>query len=264
MAPKPSRLLLLGLLVPACAVYDASLVQIGVEASSGTGSQAGSQQAGRGGSPGPSCDRGGYGGVNAGATSVTAGSGGMAAGVGGAPGDVSGEGGGAGEPPAAWQGVDITSAGVPIAFITTPTGGGNPSLEVLRNGAFPPLGSANSSQQYDTFTDDPGRTEDWLGYEFGAARSFVRVTFQNGIVFDNGGWFESLGLQVRNGDIWSDVRDVRATPNYAGQGGPSYAVYELDFSAVGGDAIRVFGVPGGSSRFVSCGELRVFEEGSSN
>jgi len=158
-------------------------------------------------------------------------------------------------------GADITSAGTLIASVTDPTGGGNHDLEVLRDGDMPPVGSEDSLRQYDTYTSDETRTEAWFGYTFSKSNTFVRVVFQNGMGFPNGGWFESIRVQVRNGQVWSDVDGMLVTPSYPGDAVEDFTVYKFDFTPVRGDAIRVFGTPGGSAKFVSCAELRVMKEG---
>jgi hypothetical protein len=155
--------------------------------------------------------------------------------------------------------VDITAFGTPIALITEPQGLGSRSLETLRDGELPPEGADDPSRQYDTYTGESGRGEDWLGYDFGAQRTFVRMLFQNGLIFFDGGWFESISVQILVRDEWLEVSS-KVTPGYAGAESVNFRVHQLDFSPTNGTAIRVFGEPGGSASFISCGELRVFEE----
>jgi hypothetical protein len=38
----------------------------------------------------------------------------------------------------------------------------------------------------------------------------------------------------------------------------TYESYTLNFPAISGDGIRIYGVPGGSAHFISVGELQVF------
>ncbi len=193
-------------------------------------------------------------------TASTAGNGGGGgvSGSAGASGNAGAGGGGGAAQPA--LGDDITASAIPIALITMPTGGGNQDLEVLRDDDRPPVGNDESGRQYDTFTSDTQRSEDWLGYRFNGSRSLMRVVFQTGIMFPDGGWFDSIRVQVRNGGNWSDVPSVQTTPSYPGGEGESFATYQFDFAPITGDGIRIFGTPGGDARFVSCGELRVFEQ----
>ena len=152
---------------------------------------------------------------------------------------------------------DITAQGTPIALITAPLGGGNRSLEVIRDGVFPAVGSTNSDQQYDTYTGDPTRSFDWIGYQFAASQTFTGLTFQEGKQFSDGGWFTALRVQVRTGGVWTDVAGLVSTPAYAGANGITYEQFALQFTPTTGDAIRIAGTPGGAARFVSVGELRV-------
>lgn len=257
--------LVVGLVGPSCAIYDASLVsgaaRGGAPASAAAGQDVASAgeptqaQGGRGGVGGESSGGATAGtGVAAGASAGTQSGGGVAAG--GSPGE-----GGVGGVAAPVLGPDITAAGTPIALVTDPTGAGRHDLEVLRDGDMPPVGSEEWIRQYDTFTGPSTRTEDWLGYTFGKKHTFMRVVFQNGGVFPDGGWFDSIKLQVRNAGVWADVASAVATPSYPGQAGQSFVVYQFDFDPTRGDGVRVVGTPGGSGKFVSCAELRVFEGG---
>jgi hypothetical protein len=156
-------------------------------------------------------------------------------------------------------GPDITATGTIIRLILAPTGGGNHNPETIRDGDFPPVGSTDSARQYDTFTGDTTRAEDWIGYSFATSTRFVRVVFQDGKHFVDGGWFVGLKLQVRQGVVWVDVPGVVVSPAYAGMTSPTFTTYRFDFPPISGDAIRIDGVPGGSNKFISVGELRVYQ-----
>jgi glucose/arabinose dehydrogenase len=158
------------------------------------------------------------------------------------------------------QRTDITSQGTAIALITNPLGGGNHSLSVIRDGVYPAVGSTNSAQQYDTYTGDTGRTTDWIGYSFPSAHTFASVDFQEGRQFGDGGWFTSLTVQVRVNGTWTTVSGFSSSPAYPGANGVTYERFTLNFTAKSGDAIRISGTPGGSARFVSVGELRVWAD----
>ena len=157
---------------------------------------------------------------------------------------------------------DITSAGTPIALITAPTGGGSKNLAITKDGVFPPVGDNNNTTQYDTYTGDATRTFDWIGSQFATARTFGGLTFQEGKQFSNGGWLDTLQVQVRIGGVWTAVTQLVSTPAYPGANGVNYETFELTFAPISGDAIRVAGVPGGSTRFFSMGELRVWTSGA--
>ncbi|MEA2697406.1 MAG: hypothetical protein QOI66_1677, partial [Myxococcales bacterium] len=152
---------------------------------------------------------------------------------------------------------DLTAGGTPIALINAPTGGGSKSLAVIGDGVFPAAGSTDMTVQYDTYTGDLTRMEDWIGYQFAAAQTFGALTYQEGIHFSDGGWWTSLKVQVRQSGVWVDAGGLVVSPTYAGTGGGSYKTYNLKFSSIVGDAIRLDGVPGGSAHFISVGELRV-------
>lgn len=155
---------------------------------------------------------------------------------------------------------DVTDLGTPIALKSQLPGGNMEGIEVIRNGNFPPVGDESPLGQFDTYTDDAGggRTEDWIGYEYSEPLLFSRVTFQEGLHFNDGGWFETLRVEVRTEGTWTETQFFVAFPDYRGNDNASYNTYELHFRAVEGDAVRISGTPGGSARFISVGELRAF------
>jgi hypothetical protein len=159
---------------------------------------------------------------------------------------------------------DITIQALPpIALITQPTGGGSTNIEIIRDGFTPPVGSSDRTLQYDTYNGGGARTFDWIGYQFSTQHTFSSVVFQEGMQFSDGGWFTSLGVQVRVGGQWVDVQSLQSTPSYAGANGINYETYELSFAPILGDGIRIAGVPGGSAHYISVAELRVFNNGTS-
>ncbi|MBI3767688.1 MAG: hypothetical protein HY271_04220 [Deltaproteobacteria bacterium] len=154
---------------------------------------------------------------------------------------------------------DVTALGAIIAKITQPTGGGNYSLEVIRDGDMPAPGTSAPLRQYDTYDGVNTAPDDWVGYTFTGTVLFRSMLFQEGMHFSNGGWFTSLRVEVRQGGQWLAATSLQVSPAYPGTGsGPGFVSYTLDFAATSGDAIRLAGVPGGSDAFISIGELRVF------
>jgi hypothetical protein len=157
---------------------------------------------------------------------------------------------------------DITAQGSPLALITTPTGNGNPDIEVIRDGVNPPIGSTNIMDQFATYDGAAIRPFDWIGYQFSSPQTFSRLVFQEGIEFPFGGWFASLRVQVRNGGQWTDVQNLVSTPTYPGANAVNFETFELSFTPASGDAIRIAGAPGGSTPFITVGELRVLNNGA--
>lgn len=154
---------------------------------------------------------------------------------------------------------DVTTRGAIIARVTAPTGGGNHNLEIIRDGDLPPVGNTQSTRQYDSYDGQNSATEDWIGYAFAQPQQFRQVLFQEGKQFWNGGWFETLAVQVRQNGTWTDVGAV-STPAYPGANGVTYERFALSFPVTSGDAIRIYGRPGGASDFISVGELRVYTD----
>jgi hypothetical protein len=155
--------------------------------------------------------------------------------------------------------IDVTASGSIIATVTSPTGGGSRNIAIIRDGVTPGSGSSNSQQQYDTYNGGGARAEEYFGYTFSTSRAFNKVVFQDGMKFANGGWFTSLKVQVRQGGTWVNVATPSIAPAYPGVNTQvSYQTYVFTFPNVTGDGIRIDGAPGGSGRFTSIAELRVF------
>lgn len=160
-------------------------------------------------------------------------------------------------PPPPPAGSELTQQGQIIAKVLNPQGGGNHNPEIIRDGVKPAPGANNWNAQYDTFTGVTS-SEDWIGYQYTQSYSFGRVVFQEGMQFSDGGWFDNLTVQVRQSGVWANVSGLTVTPSYARNNGVSYETYTLAFSAITGDAIRIYGAPGGSADFISVAELQVF------
>ena len=153
---------------------------------------------------------------------------------------------------------NLTQTGTIIASVTAPTGQGNKNLSVIRDGDLPPVGTKDPSRQYDTFDGGQPSTDVWIGYQYSSAQTFTKVVYQEGENFVDGGWFNTPAVQVLENGMWVSVSNLKATPAYTGNDGTGFVTYTLTFSPVSGTAIRIDGPPGGSSYFISVGELEVF------
>jgi hypothetical protein len=160
-------------------------------------------------------------------------------------------------PPPPPAGAELTSLGQIIAKVPNPQGGGNHNLEVIRDGVKPAPGSDSWSQQYDSYLGITS-SEDWIGHQYSQSYSFGRVVFQEGRHFSDGGWFDTLTVQARQSGSWVNVAGLSVTPAYPGNNGVAYETFTLAFTPIGGDAIRIYGAPGGSADFISVAGLQVF------
>ncbi|MCK4342036.1 MAG: hypothetical protein KAY37_09975 [Phycisphaerae bacterium] len=138
-----------------------------------------------------------------------------------------------------------------------PLGSGSTNLETMRNGDYPPVGSMDYWRQYDTFHNGDQGNEDWMGYEFTYAREFHGLIFQEGMHFVDGGWFDEFQVQVRIEGVWTDVANLSSDPPYPGNNGVNFETFLLTFDPLAGDAIRIYGDPGGEANFIGFGEYRV-------
>ncbi|MGI9046419.1 MAG: hypothetical protein ACR2FI_06455 [Burkholderiales bacterium] len=130
---------------------------------------------------------------------------------------------------------------------------------MIRDGDKPPVGNQDSLRQYDTYDGSNTAADDWIGYTYAATQNFGRFVFQEGRHFGDGGWYETLTVQVRQGGVWNAVSGLTITPSYpAVNDNETFETYTLQFNAIQGDGIRIFGNPGGSADFIAVGELEVF------
>ncbi len=154
---------------------------------------------------------------------------------------------------------DVTALGTPVALITNPTGSGSRNLEIIRDAITPPVGSSNPAEQYDTYDGSSNRANDWIGYTFPTSQTFGSLVLQEGIHGATGGFFSgNPKVEVRAGGQWIEAPGLSITPAYNAGAAANYSTYTLQINPISGDAIRIAGVPGGSNKYVSVAELRVF------
>jgi glucose/arabinose dehydrogenase/PKD repeat protein len=154
--------------------------------------------------------------------------------------------------------LDLTARGKALISEPNTLGGGSHNLEIIRDGMRPERGSVDPLGGYDTWTGLPGEVEGYVGYELDRAFWLTGLEFEEGLEFFDGGWFESLTVEVRRGGRWYPLRKAQFTPAYPNASdGVGYDTYRIDFAPVLADAIRLFGRPGGSARFFSVAELRM-------
>jgi hypothetical protein len=157
---------------------------------------------------------------------------------------------------------DITKAGTIVALVTAPIDDAG-TIEVIRDGVFPPVGSSNPMTEYDT-NDGTIKTEDWIGYEFTGSETFTTVVFQDGIKSTlAGGWFDTIQIEVDPDGGQTNWTPVTATvsPTFASQTAPNFTTYTFTLTPpVSAMGIRIDGTPGGTGTYVTIGELRVFAQ----
>jgi glucose/arabinose dehydrogenase len=140
----------------------------------------------------------------------------------------------------------------------TPDAGARSEIERIRDGVKPALGATDAGQQFLlqglAASGEPVR----LGYEFTRPQLFARLVFQEGMHFDDGGYLDSIGVEVRQGGQWLKVKTLKSTPVYLGYNVVGWETFFLDFEPVMGDAIRLVGEPGGAARYLSVAELEVW------
>ncbi len=153
---------------------------------------------------------------------------------------------------------DISLAGTPVALVMNATGAGSKTLETMRDGISPPIGTTNPADQYDSYNGNTDRAFDWVGYTYPSSYTFAALEFQEGLHAAGGGYFSGdPKVEVRVGEQWTEARGLSITPVYEAGAAPHYQIYRLAFDSTTGDGIRIAGTPGGSNKYISVAELRV-------
>ncbi|MDF1798495.1 MAG: PQQ-dependent sugar dehydrogenase [Planctomycetota bacterium] len=136
------------------------------------------------------------------------------------------------------------------------------SPSVIADGYFINPSAPLTSEQYVTIyqgTDtDP---EEWVGYRFSQPQTLHQVIFQEGSeIGADGGWFDTLTVDVLVGGVWTEVTGLVVQPPYPGQNGVFYETFELTFQRMLCDGVRIRGLAGGTQGYVSVGELRAIAQ----
>ncbi|MBX2991385.1 MAG: hypothetical protein KF749_09460 [Bacteroidetes bacterium] len=158
--------------------------------------------------------------------------------------------------------VDITGRGKFVLRSEQPTvSSSNANPNVIRDGIRPDIRTGQDSQQYSSYSrKDPKPDYDTVGFAFDTTWTFCTLDFQEGIHRVNGGWFDSLWIEILDrGEIVLSTR-FDSTPRYSGRSGRNFDSYRVNLTLTSGDAIRLVGTPGGdrNTRFISIAELRVY------
>jgi len=144
------------------------------------------------------------------------------------------------------------SAAKILAAEIKPTGRGNRDLEVLRNGPF-------TLEHYDTYDGENELARDFYGYEWSEPVRISRLLYRAGPAFERGGWFETLGVEYRDGDgQWKPVEHFLVNPPYSPENArKGKGRFTFTFKPVTTRAVRIVGKPGGPDQFTSIYELAV-------
>jgi len=104
-----------------------------------------------------------------------------------------------------------------------------------------------------------------MGYTFTASHTFSSMVLHEGIHSAAGGFFsDNPKVEVRVGGQWIEAPGLSITPAYNAGAAANFASYTLQINPISGDAIRIAGVPGGSNKYISVAELRVYTTSSNS
>lgn len=151
-----------------------------------------------------------------------------------------------------------------MCSVMNPTGGGNHDINVIRNEKYYEVGTSGCGPaQYDSFNGS-GRGYFYVGFVFEEEIPFSKLVFQEGDTWFDGGWFSDgdIKVEVRHNGSWTTV-SLKERVNYPTSDrredfGVSCEIYTFDFETIVGDAIRLIGMTGGSSNFVSIAQIEVY------
>ncbi len=156
---------------------------------------------------------------------------------------------------------DSTADNVPDAKNNLAVNGaGCTPIEKSARYGHPQRYNDGSTEAYESSFDcEADKPADFWGYLWPRRYHLNRVVYTTGKTFDNGGWFESLRVQVRQDFRWVDVQRLEVTPAYPHNrsAGPDKR-YVIDFQRMSGDGVRIIGAPGGSALFTTIAELEAY------
>ena len=136
----------------------------------------------------------------------------------------------------------------------------NPVVISTSNGNGRPHRLNDGSTEYEeqSWTGEMKDIDYW-GYSFGKICRFNSLEYTTGEMKNDGGWFSTLGVQVRQNGKWVNVSNGSVSPNYPKtMSTGSNTTYTIHFDEISGDAIRIIGRPGGSMRYTTISELAVY------
>ena len=153
------------------------------------------------------------------------------------------------------------SAPIAICYVTTPWGGGSRDLGVISDGKAPTA----AGSQYDTYIlGDPhgnpaGSKFAYVGYIYRESKTISQIVFTEGMHFGDGGWFDTIGVEVLVDGKWVAVEyEWEGTAYPCKNNGKNYESYTFKLkSSVTCAGVRICGKAGGSKTFISVGELTV-------
>ena len=159
---------------------------------------------------------------------------------------------------------NLAQVGKIISSVMNPIGGGNHDINVIRNEKIYDVGTSGCGpSQYDSFNGS-GKNYFFVGFQFDEEIPFSKLVFQEGDTWFDGGWFANgdIRVEVRQNGIWSTVV-LKEDVNYPNSNerkdfGVSCEIYTFTFDTMVGDAIRLIGLAGGSSNFVSIAQIEVY------
>ena len=170
---------------------------------------------------------------------------------------------------------DETTGGTPFDTLTLegllPRGGGNTDISIIMDGITPPMGTTDSSEQYDSYIGGGGYETESIGYTFVRAITLDTVVLTEGKHFWDGGWWTTGPVvEVDIDGVWTAAQGVRVSPtspantdhDFAGTYDErldvtSYETFVFTFDAVTTTGVRLSGTCGGQDHFTSVAELRV-------
>lgn len=162
------------------------------------------------------------------------------------------------------QNYNLAQVGKIICSVMNPTGGGNKDINVIRNEKIYEVGTSGCGPaQYDSFNGS-GKNYFYIGFEFEEEIPFSKFVFQEGDTWFDGGWFANgdIKVEVRQDGIWTPVELIEEVnypkSNLRKDFGVSCEIFTFKFETIEGDAIRLIGLSGGSSNFVSIAQVEVY------
>ena len=95
----------------------------------------------------------------------------------------------------------------------------------------PAVGNNSNWLQYDTYHGPAAAPTGFVGYTFTSNFNFTSLLFQEGKHYGDGGWWETLTVQVRQAGTWVTASGLTIAPVYPFiNNGTTYQSYTLSFN----------------------------------
>ncbi len=156
--------------------------------------------------------------------------------------------------------------GTPVISVENPSGGGNKDVNIIMDGIVPSVGTKDSSTQFDTYVKGTYAQFAYAGIQFNRSCAIKGMHFTEGRHFVDGGWFKTAPhIEILVNGEWvehaAEISKAYPEGDEEDVHGETFETYTFTFAEeVTCDGVRIAGVPGGISTFISVAEVEAIAD----